>query len=330
MIQFLVDNVDQLDLALDQLAVRDRNFDRFALMLIDNVLELTLHQYGQSKASENESWVRLGKPRHDPSLIQKAISQNFDSKAKSSTKLGLFDVTTCESILNLHTYRNTAYHKGLRHEKILHSLAIFYFKITCHVLSNYELQSWSSGNNIISHRAVKYLGTNVGYRITPEMLKNAFIRLDQVASTLDSDLVGDLTLEMQRTIQQTDDDIAFINKNSPVALSRNDVVLDSQSWSKAFTEEGKAFAATNGYTIGAIKDFVDWLSINYPWQVKADPVPNWKSRLASLSSEQNPHAALKKYCDFMRQTDEVRTIISDSSMHLDEYIQQQVDIMLGK
>ena len=39
MIQFLADNIDQLDLALDQLAVADRNFDRFALMLVDNVKE---------------------------------------------------------------------------------------------------------------------------------------------------------------------------------------------------------------------------------------------------------------------------------------------------
>lgn len=42
MTQFFADQIDQLDLAIDQLAVRDRNFDRFALMLIDNVVELVL------------------------------------------------------------------------------------------------------------------------------------------------------------------------------------------------------------------------------------------------------------------------------------------------
>ena len=42
MIQFLADGIDQLDLALDQLVVRERNFDRFALMLVDNMVELTL------------------------------------------------------------------------------------------------------------------------------------------------------------------------------------------------------------------------------------------------------------------------------------------------
>ena len=40
MLQFVADQIDQLDLALDQLSVRDRNFDRFALMLVDNVVEL--------------------------------------------------------------------------------------------------------------------------------------------------------------------------------------------------------------------------------------------------------------------------------------------------
>lgn len=34
----MADNLDQLDLALDQLSIGDRNFDRFGLMLVDNVL----------------------------------------------------------------------------------------------------------------------------------------------------------------------------------------------------------------------------------------------------------------------------------------------------
>jgi hypothetical protein len=54
--QFIADIIDQMDLALDQLSVRDRNFDRFALMLIDNAVELTLHRFVQDKANENEMW----------------------------------------------------------------------------------------------------------------------------------------------------------------------------------------------------------------------------------------------------------------------------------
>lgn len=62
MIQALSDHIDQLDLALDQLSLNDRNFDRFAIMLIDNVVELVLHQHAQDKSRDEETWHRLGKP----------------------------------------------------------------------------------------------------------------------------------------------------------------------------------------------------------------------------------------------------------------------------
>lgn len=38
MIQFLADNIDQLDLTLDQPAMNDRNFARFALLLEDRIV----------------------------------------------------------------------------------------------------------------------------------------------------------------------------------------------------------------------------------------------------------------------------------------------------
>lgn len=38
---------DQLDLAIDQLVVRDRNFDWFALMLVDNVVKFIFYQHAE-------------------------------------------------------------------------------------------------------------------------------------------------------------------------------------------------------------------------------------------------------------------------------------------
>lgn len=152
MIQFLADNIDQLDLALDQLAMNDRNFDRFALLLIDNVVELTLHQFAQDKAAENTLWKFSKKFPNDPGTVEDALSQYFDRKAKATCKLGFFSDPLKESILALHQFRNTAYHKGLRHEGILHSLALFYFECCCAVLQCYELRWWEWGsNNKISH-----------------------------------------------------------------------------------------------------------------------------------------------------------------------------------
>lgn len=66
MMQFFADQIDQMDLALDQLAMHDRNFDRFALMLIDNVVELSLHNYpktGHMKMICGDDFQSLGTTR---------------------------------------------------------------------------------------------------------------------------------------------------------------------------------------------------------------------------------------------------------------------------
>ena len=78
MIQFLADNVDQLDLALDQLAMKDRNFDRFAILLIDNIVELTLDKYAQDK----DNLMRNGLLPYDPQ-IKKLLDKSFQKKLHS-------------------------------------------------------------------------------------------------------------------------------------------------------------------------------------------------------------------------------------------------------
>jgi hypothetical protein len=330
MIQFLADNIDQLDLALDQLAVGDRNFDRFALMLIDNVVELTLHRFAQDKASENEMWGRLAKPKHDPKTIDRALSQHFDSKVKAACKLGLIDNTACVSILNLHSYRNTAYHKGLRHESILHSLAVFYFRNACNLLQAYEPRWWSwNSSDKVSYRAMKYLG-NPRIGDHRKLFGAAYSRLDIVAVSMEENLVGDLTADLSQTVNLIDEAIDFLASDGPGKKSRSDVIIDSQAWSFAFTEEAKEFGKVNGCKEKTVGSFVDWIAKNYNWPVKSDPIPGWRSRLDTLGKEKDYHKALKRYCDFMRQTEDVRSQINEAAVQLDAHIQQQIDIARGK
>jgi hypothetical protein len=330
MLQFLADNIDQLDLALDQLAVAERNFDSFALMLIDNVVELTLHRYVQDKAGENEMWGRLGKPKHDPKIIERALGQSFDAKIKASCKLGLINESACESILNLHSFRNTAYHKGLRHEKILHSLAIFYFRNACDLLKAYEPNWWSfSSKDKISYRALKYIGKhNIHNHV--EIFKVAYARLDDVAASMSENLVADLSADMKETIDSIDDAISFLANDSPEKRSRDNVIVDSQAWPFGFTEEARKFAKNNGYSVSHVGPYIEWLAKNYDWPIKKDPIPSWRSRLVKLSKENDYHKALKRYCDFMHQTEDIRSQLTEAAAQLDAYIQQQIDFARGK
>lgn len=330
MIQFLADNIDQLDLALDQLAVGDRNFDRFVLMLIDNVVEIALHRYIQDKASENKLWARIDKPKHDPKIIEQGLRQDFDNKVKAATKLGLVDAQMCQSILNLHSYRNTAYHRGLRHEGILHSLVIFYFRNACSLLGAYKPRGWSwSSSDRISHRAMKYLG-NLEFGDHSKAFDLVFDRLDQVAKSMTEDLVGDLSGDFLQTVDSTDESINFLLVNGGQNTTRNQIVIDAQAWPFAFTEEAKVFAKANGFQAKTVGSFVDWIALNYPWQVKSDPIPGWRVRQARLAKEKDYHLALKKYCDFMRQTETLRSQINESAAQLDAHIEHLIDVARGK
>ena len=73
-----------------------------------------------------------------------------------------------------------------------------------------------------------------------------------------------------------------------------------------------------------------WVSAKYPWPVRTDPIASRRKRLESLKVEKDLDAALKKYCDFMRQTEDFSSKIDESASQLDTDIQQQIDVARGK
>ena len=189
---------------------------------------------------------------------------------------------------------------------------------------------WSTGSrDRISHRAIKYLGTPNLFDYEKTMA-DANARLRQVGDSLGHSLVADLHSDMAKTIERVDELIDFLATDAPQATSRKKAIIAAQAWPFAISEEGKQWAKDNGCTVESVGGYVDWLCSRYPWQVRADPILSWKRRLESLKSERSPDTALKKYCDFMRQTEEFRSKIDESASQLDAHIQQQIDIARGK
>lgn len=329
--QFWADAVDQLDLALDQLFVGERNFDRFSMLLVDNVVELALHRFAREKASENRLWSALGSPKVDPRDLVKALGQSFEQKVKFACKMGLLSQSASESILNLHTYRNTAYHRGARHDGILHSLGVLYLKTACDLLSGYEPRgwSWSSGDSF-SHRARKYLGSGAMMRVQHGSFVHAYKRLREVASALPHDVIHDLHRDMQKTIDDSDGVIQFLADKSPSKMTRDQAVVECQARPFATTEEAKKFAASKGYAVTHVYTFAQWLAGAYPWSICRDPIPGWRSRLEALQQSKDEHDALKRYCDFLRQTEDFRSELQEAGAQLYGYIQHQIDVARGK
>jgi hypothetical protein len=329
MIEFLADQLDQLDLALDQLALTDRNFDRFALMLIDNVVELVLHQHALDISLDAEFHRPWDGPRYDPKLVAGSLGSHFDAKVKLARTTGFITNELAETLQYLHGFRNTAYHRGARHEGILHAIALFHLRCTCQVLDRYEpLYFMSASRDHLSHRAVKYLGDMRS--VSPrEAFRKAWQLVDIVAAHQGNSLIPDLCADMEKTIENADEQVAFLAVNSsPTGISRDQAILDCQLWPFAHSERGQAFATKHDGPAYLTPEYIAWIARNYHWPHRSDPIPSWHRRAESLAEETNPHAALKKYCEFMNQTEDLRLAIDTSASQLDAHIQAQVDSYL--
>ncbi|WOD41306.1 hypothetical protein [Nodosilinea sp. E11] len=324
MIQFLTDNIDQLDLALDQLKMRDRNYDRFAILLIDDVAELTLHRYAQNEAKKHELLNDSGSLNNIPKSMRKALGQNFGDKVKFAFEQGLIDRYTSQSIIKLHSLRNTSYHQGLKHEKTLHSLAIFYFRNICNLLKAYHPNYWEwSSSWKISYRAVKYIGTSDLFANEPQLFIAAYNRLDEVAASFKEDLVGDLAADMQALISSVDKNIYFLAGYSTQKEKRDWAITFAQAYALCMSEDIELIAKKLGYIPKVHKDTFDWLMKNYNWPIKHDPVPGWKLRYRSLVRETNYHVALKKYCDFISQAKMLESSLEEAAAELDYQLEME-------
>lgn len=328
----LAQTLEQLDLALEHLLKGDPNNARFGLMLTDNALEISLHRLAQEHAHNLRppAWM-VDKPYKHTSSLTRALGQDFAAKTKFARAIGLLSFEEAESIVTSHAFRNETYHVGVQHEEVLPQIANFYFTIVCSVLSRYEPQTlgWSSGQ-IMPERAKKFFREDRFFPGSTAEWQRACNILNSGCAHTDADLINALFSHLAEVIDEEDRAIQFLAEESPKPTSRQQVTVDVQAWSITFSDEGRTFIQKNSESRGSVLGHVEWIAKNYPFKLRADPVPSWRRRASALRSEPNPHLALKKYRAFMDQTREFRGWLGDATAALDTEIGRQIDVMRGK
>jgi hypothetical protein len=329
MLQFLANVLEQMDLALDQLAVDDANYKRFALMLVDNVVELTLHKYAIEKSNWNEMWQGLP-PKYPPKLVAEALGQHFESKAKLAAETGYISAKTKETITILHSFRNEVYHQGMAHEKILSAVSLFYFQNACELLERFSPGVFSFGDRQqIPHRAKKYLGAKPNYE-SLGLFISACKRLRDISESFKSDLTGDLAGQIELMVEEADHNIQFLADDGLGEKSREAALIYVQLWDFAWTPKAKEFAKANGCAAKTELDYLEWLKRHYDWKYRKDPIPSWEKRLATLRIEKDPHRSLLLYKNFADQTEDIRRFLRAAAASLANYIQTEIGRARGK
>lgn len=330
-LQSLADLLDQLDLALDQLFLDDRNHDRFALILVDNAAELALRARIKSISDTEPSRNSLISVEDYQKRLRRALGREFDEKVKFGVSVGWLSQEQGDAIIRLHGFRNTSYHQGLRHEGILHSVAVSYLRLVCELLIKNEVGSYAScGSDAISYRAMKYLGRPACVH-TLTNLTNAFQKVLDVSLTFGDSIIDDLASDLDSVIEAANASISFISGSSDAPGRRDWAVIFTQAFVFAQDDNANEKAQAMGFDPLKNKQLLDWLIDDYRnWPFLRDPVPNWRNRLKSLRSEKSANKAIKKYCDFMSQTYDIRQALEDVESQVDGYIDLQAEILRGK
>ena len=89
MMNFLINIVEQIDLAKEHVAKGDANNARFGLMLIDNAVEITLHQVAKDKQRDLKSLSQRDKAYEHSAALEAALGQHFGSKLKFASTIGM-------------------------------------------------------------------------------------------------------------------------------------------------------------------------------------------------------------------------------------------------
>ncbi|HWX19538.1 MAG TPA: hypothetical protein VN578_06490 [Candidatus Binatia bacterium] len=330
MLRFLANVLEQMDLALDQLAVNDANYKRFALMLVDNVVELTLHQYAVEKSNSNRMWQMLP-PKYPPKLVADALGQYFDDKVKLAAETGYVPTNIKETLNILHSFRNEVYHRGMTHEEILPAVSLFYFQNACWLLETFDPGCFSYGDRQkLPHRAQKYLGAKPSHTSLDDF-KAACKRLREISESHDCDLIGDLARKVESMIGEADHNIQFLADDAPNGdKTREGALVDTQLWKFAFTDEAKDFAKQKNCPAKDDFEYLKWLKDQHPWKYRKDPIPSWKKRLVELGKEKDRHRALLLYKHFADQTEYIRDLLTEAAGNLDDYIQTEIDRVRNK
>jgi hypothetical protein len=332
MLLFLAGVVEQLDLALEHIGKGEVHDARFSLMLTDNALELVLHQIVKDKRAEASSWRYHYKPYPYETQLRKAFLGSFSDKVAFARLEAGLEAQRAQTFNIMHDYRNDLYHAGLAHQGILLSLACFYFHTSCDFISQYEPLglSWGSGQKL-PERAQKYFKGHRTFPGSREDFADACNTMAAASGFHASNVADVLAEDMDKVIEDVDICLQIVADGvyQGQQTTRDEAILNTQAWDLAFNDEGKTFAAENGFKGNELQS-VDFLIEKYPFAYRRDPVPSWRVQAKKLRAKADPNMALDHYQSFVKQTGPLRAALEQSAAAAEAEINRLIDERRGK
>ena len=332
--RYIIPCVEQLDHAAEELRRSNPVNSRLALILTDNVIELTCHRQCQEIINWDRDGSWLDKPKYRQRQRRRVLGRYFDQKISFLRSEKLLSSDEQEFVLIAHKYRNEAYHIGLHDDSIIWSIAREYHALACDLFSRLK-PNWivSTSLNLHTERVERHLK-----KIGVQTLSHPHSDIEKLAASISEEcppanrsLAEALSEALLEELEELDLLFQFLVSNNPNQLDGNAILRHIQYFDEIIRELQKtelfpsdADYQTEGRRVQA--------KLERTWSPQYDRIPllNWRRRARNLGKEGNPLRALKQFESVCLDKDYLAEVVRNAASELDACIQLEIDRARGK
>lgn len=320
--------IQQLDLAITQLEEGSPSYARFALILIDNIVELLIHKYCEHIVMLDEHSSRWIHPKFSLKQREDARGQRFDRKVKLCKFDGKFTDDQAAEIIILHQYRNEQYHTGLTNDDVIWDLAWHYHQIATKCFVDLvTMYSYGSGS-VMTPAVEKHAGKNAG---------RLMMRHDEIAESLNSSKPsGRRKLQIALSelaiikVEDMERNLDFLVTDDPRERPESECIFDLQFYDYLDTDELPKLMWQKLKGPQDTKRAMDFLKNTWVPRYSSNPLGGFMAQAKRIALCKNEVSALKSFEKFKADISYFEGILEREAIALDGYIQQKIDEYRGK
>lgn len=326
--------IEQLDLAGKQLEHVHPSYARFALLLVDNTMELMLHQQCKKAIHADELFRVMGTPKYNAKERERALGQRMSEKIAFCHKLGVITADEGDFIRIGHNYRNELYHVGVRHDLLIYPLAWEYHALVCALFERFELGgvTWYAGEQPSEVARKHWPKTASPFGAEgAQLLKNAARSLHATKPPLVPTFACQVSAYACAAVGEIDDALEFLVHDTPRHGTEEQVLNDIQFSHFIQSEEGElALALQEGSSAEEYFQRRDKVEATWKPRYRTRPTPRWRDRAIALARLDMPADALLRYTVLRNEMKPFEETVFAAASQLDAWIQHQIDVYRGK
>jgi len=291
------------------------------LILIDNIVELILHNWCENIISIDNCYMRVREPKYSAKKRKEILGRDFENKIKFCKELKKVNLDEQNFVIICHKYRNEVYHIGIKYEEILNAISNKYHQFACTLFRRLEPLIYSYGSNDKKTDViVKHLGNDISIFNSSKILERASDSLNLDRPNLKISMNTILHEHAVDTVVKISNWFDNVVRDNPSRMKEKEMLYHLQVVDFIQKEDARKFVIeqTGNCKLNHF-DVYKWLMENWTPRFRKNPVSKWLKRAENLKNEKNDYVCMYKYNTLINDMSNFEYIVGEALSQIENY-----------